>query len=345
MSVINKMLKDLEQQQQAEIQHARKNIVTNNSPTTKILWLLILVILILLAWNFRETLFGENKNNEIVTKVEKVEQIAEVIKLDSTEKAVAENTSRKILGNDEITAENKPEKIVVKQPENKPMVAPEKDKPLNKKLSVSKEIHQQQITEPAEIITITKNPISPELRARNLWKQAEIHPANAEKLLQEALSLSSSLHGARLQLIALFVSQQRMTLAETTVDKGLLGFSENSNYIEWKARLRIAANDSQVALQWLLKTQPEMETHINYYGLQAGVASQLSHHEKAMETYTGLVEVQPQHGPWLLGLAISTEKLGQKQRALNIYKKAQSAEGLTPRAQLFIQQKLDKLES
>lgn len=191
---------------------------------------------------------------------------------------------------------------------------------------------------------IRKQKLDPEKQARQLWKKAELEPRQAEKYLQKALLLDADLHGARLQLIALQVSKRNLSEAEISVNQGLLLFNNDVRYIEWKARLLLAFDKKQQAKLWLLKSTPQLKTHINYYGLLAGIESQLGEYQPARDIYQKLVNAQPGHGPWLLGLALTQQKLGNNDAAKISYVQATTGDGLSSRAREFIQQQITRLE-
>ncbi len=354
MSVINKMLKDLEKQQRQEINHSTTRVSSERVQSAKFIWILVLVLITFVIYQISQMFFKNEQTSIIQNKIPQTTKI----------EVLAHSLEKNTIQENKIDEHKEPVRFKVK----KELVVEPLVKNNHKKITKSsKEIlHQHAIIKSSENIKpierkivnvdhevipketafkITKKVISNVEQALRLWKQAEKQPQRAEKLLRQAIRLDPKLEGARLQLIALLVSQTRLADAESTVDRGLIAFPENPGYVEWKARLRVAAKDPQTGLQWLLKIQPEFSSHINYYGMLATVASQLKHNNIAVETYQKLSKVQPHHGPWLLGLAISQERLGMHENAIYSYKQAQSAKGLTPRAQIFIQQKLNKLES
>ncbi len=359
MSVINQMLRDLDKDQKNEIKQAGSNVVFESSQNRKYIVATIVVVLFVLGF-FINNIFAdkeENKNSEMLNfKTETLDK-------NTTQKVVAadkvsevkqqQNTTLKTQEADTLTPLKPPEKNPLKitnEEKINRLEKPKLDKVIKQKstkINFDKTVlnKQNKTTDNEVKFEITRKVVPVKTQAKHYWKEAEKNPLKAEQLLTKALSLDPNLDGARLQLVALLVSQKRTTEAETMTDQGLFSNPENAGYIEWKARLRIASNDPQAGLQWLLKSKPKVAEHITYYGILASLASQLKHNELAAKTYLKLTTIQPQHGPWLLGLAISEERLGKYDSARRFYNKAKSANGLTTRAQVFIQQKLTKLES
>ena len=352
MSVINKMLKDLESEHTLEVSD-KGNILVSQSNTN----LIIIIGLIVLSISFVLYFYSEVYNQKINTnfkqelmleKQQSVEKL-ELVKVNKkplkpieiVNKELDLDATKETLNNATLKR-NVVEKIIVKDAKITENLQQDNNKP---QIKIEEKLSQNINETPPKVFKITKSKVSPKKQAQRFWNEAEQHPQNAESLLTKALGLNASLHGARLQLIALLVTQKRLGSAEQLTDRGLILSPQHPGYIEWKARMRVAFNDSKTGLQWLLKASPEIEQHINYYGILASLASQLKYNEIAADTYLKLSTIQPKHGPWLLGMAISEERLGNKQTAKEYYQKAQSADGLTPRARIFIQQKLQKLES
>jgi MSHA biogenesis protein MshN len=372
MSVINKMLKDLESEQEVEVS-PKGNILLSKKNNSWIIILIFLAIIIVILSYFLKISYNQQSItqsilNDAENKQIKAPKITPNPVLENQAKALqtvglADNKQAKQklepspITLTKVVPEKTPQTSRLEEPnlnvikvENTKKQSPKiskKSLAINKQKETStdfkkpsdKKVNSQQIFKK------TKSKINSKQQAQRFWNEAEKQPQYAEKFLSKALVSDGSLHGARLQLIALLVTQKRLTEAERMADKGLILSPRHPGYIEWKARMRIAANDAKTALQWLLKTTPDLEQHINYYGILASIASQLKYNDIAAETYLKLSNIQPKYGPWLLGMAISEERLGNDNNAKDYYQKAKSANGLTPRARIFIQQKLDKLES
>jgi MSHA biogenesis protein MshN len=189
----------------------------------------------------------------------------------------------------------------------------------------------------------TKTRLDPRKRAQALWRQARRQPTQAESLLREALALDPDLHAVRVEWVVLLVRAGRTEEAESVVDAGLKRPAPSPALVEWKARLALSRGDAGTALRWLLAHQPVLEENLSYYGLEASLLAREGRHQEAINLYRQLLRLQPDHGRWWLGLALSSEKLGQRQQAVDAYQKALASSGLTQKARAFVQQKLASL--
>ncbi len=379
MSVINKMLKDLEQnsvpQHRTSVPLRQEN---SNQPLVKLsIFLLLSVVLVLAAKIYLPDNKVKTNRTERTTPQPLIEPRTETVNLSQIpQKSDTIESSQPVMPTTNFPEDR--QTSLSKTPEHTVISYAEVEKSNKKKLdrahSISEKITQtntrinstsshkdrlkksnQTTTSTTEILVnqsrnqlagsgIYKQKKHPEKRARQLWEQAESEPVYAEHYLQEALRLDPELHGARLQLIALQISKQQINAAENTVNQGLSLSENDARYIEWKARLLLAADKKQQAKNWLLKSTPPLLTHINYYGLLAGIDNQLGDYQASQTLYQRLVKQQPGHGPWLLGLALAQQKMGNKVAAKTTYVQAVTAAGLSGRARAFIQQQLKKLE-
>ncbi|HFB65995.1 MAG TPA: hypothetical protein ENJ60_10710 [Aeromonadales bacterium] len=369
MSVINKMLKDLEQNS-APVNDTGVILKKENNNQLLIriiIFLLLSLVLVLGAKIYLPEKATKNKQMLLKTQVQPSESeiVNEKMPTDKLLESVSEQkikvTTQQIPKEEtELVSVASTEKETITRPVAVEVpvlekavadVVPETIKePVQQVVKVDAVVEAKKINlknQPEKNrsdFTIQKQKIDPVKRAQQLWKKAEAEPQYAEQYLQRAILLDPHLHGARLQLIALQLSKQNIYAAESTINQGLSLFNNDARYLEWKARLLLAAGEKQQAKNWLLKSTPLLNTHINYYGILAGIENQLGEYQSAADIYQRLVKAQPGHGPWLLGLALAQQKQGNIDVAKITYVQATAGDGLSSRAKAFIQQQIRKLE-
>lgn len=82
-----------------------------------------------------------------------------------------------------------------------------------------------------------------------------------------------------------------------------------------------------------------------YYGLRATVQQQLGQHQQALQGFQALLQLQPQQGRWWLGAALSLEAMAQPEQARQYYRQAlQWSSNLSAASRHFIQQRLTEAE-
>ena len=109
------------------------------------------------------------------------------------------------------------------------------------------------------------------------------------------------------------------------------------------ARLHVQQNNSDSALAVLKEIQPAQYMEIDYFSYRANLAQQLNDFVIAKQDYTLLTQVDANNARWWLGLAITEEKLGENKVALDCYYKAQYLAQLDPAVTDFIKQRISLL--
>jgi len=353
MSVINEMLRDLEKNKNTKINEGtyKKQIKKEKNISFAIIVLLLIVISLLIYKMFDFSVATKTK-----ISADKISMVNDKLKIkktnstsiSSTNVAIPEHKkSDKKIKNEESIHSIKANNLTLIKPTIKT------PKPLKIKETTVAVKAKSEIDQNSESINNEKNKSTnfiikkpkkdPQLEAKELWREAQKSPSNAQHLLLKAIETYPKLTGARLQLIAFAISNKKIELAQSVLNQGLSIQPLNADLIEWKARLLIADNQLSTALHWLTKIQPKMIKHISYYGLLAGVYSKQKQYKKALPIYQSLSTFQPKNGAWLLGLAIAQQKSGATSAARFSYEKALQADSLTSRAKKFIQQQLNSM--
>lgn len=370
MSVINEMLRDLEKNKHANraSHHATAAREKNNNFLKFIIVILSIVVIFLVYKEFisdhRKNVKKEaNKNLNIANKpLNATRKITAITPQKNSAKITANITSQT-----QHQIELKPAQKSNTHQHDDPNKTKATQRKIEQKNTLEQEPHQMSATAEADNGTalnapeisaqikdensssetsqflIKKQKKNPEQEARRLWREAQRNPANAEKLLLNALELDPALSGARLQLIAYGVASKNIEMVNAVLSDGLNRDPENVDFIEWKARLLIVANNYREALSWLNKKTPDIHSHTRFYGLLAGVQSHLHDFKMAEETYQLLTTTEPDNGAWILGLAIAQQKQGKNDAAKTSYQRAYGAKGLNQRSKQFIQQQLNSM--
>jgi MSHA biogenesis protein MshN len=109
------------------------------------------------------------------------------------------------------------------------------------------------------------------------------------------------------------------------------------------ARLHVQQNKPDAALAVLKEIQPAQYMEIDYFSYRANLAQQLNDFAVAKQDYTLLTQVDANNARWWLGLAITEEKLGDNKMALDCYYQAQHLAQLDPAVTDFIKQRISLL--
>jgi len=110
-----------------------------------------------------------------------------------------------------------------------------------------------------------------------------------------------------------------------------------------KARWLMATNNKELALHVLESSLPNIADDKGYYALLASYYQQVRLYDKAVDTYSVLLENDGDKADWWAGMAIALDRLKRYQDAALAYKQALALPGLTPSLAGFSQQRLKQI--
>lgn len=148
---------------------------------------------------------------------------------------------------------------------------------------------------------------------------------------------------AREQLAALLYGEGRLTEAGQVLEEGLRLDPQQADFRLLLARVAISAGDKAKALDWLTGYQPELAGNLDYYATWAGLTQELGQHAQASDLYVKLLRQQPDQGLWWLGLGVAEDGQGHSQRALDAYRNAQLHGNLGAASTNWLEQRIAQL--
>ncbi|MGY3902405.1 tetratricopeptide repeat protein [Aeromonas lusitana] len=148
---------------------------------------------------------------------------------------------------------------------------------------------------------------------------------------------------AREQLAALLYGEGRLTEAGQVLEEGLRLDPQQADFRLLLARVAISAGDKPKALDWLTGYQPELASNLDYYATWAGLTQELGQHAQASDLYVKLLRQQPDQGRWWLGLGVAEDGQGHSQRALDAYRNAQLHGNLGAASTNWLEQRIAQL--
>ena len=165
----------------------------------------------------------------------------------------------------------------------------------------------------------------------------------AEKKLLHALELMPSHIKAREILGVLYLQQERIADAAEILKQGISLSPEYMPYREIYARTFMAQNQIPEAIMMLNNDAPELNRYPGYYALLAGLYQKNEQHEHAASIYLKLIKKTPKQSQWWLGMAISLEKLGKMAEAKSAYIKARKLK-LPAKLMRYVDSRLQKMD-
>ncbi len=167
-----------------------------------------------------------------------------------------------------------------------------------------------------------------------------------KEYLREALSLYIPHIKAREMLAGIYIKSGRFINAAELLNEGVKVVPEYPLFAQLYARVLLEQNNPQLAIKILNQglVSAAMNVEPDYYALLAATYQRVKKHSKAVDIYLQLVKIRPAAGVWWLGLAISLEKSGKSQEAIDAYQRAQKTGSLKAGLVKFTNNRVSALE-
>lgn len=366
MSVINQMLKDLDQrkveQQGASNFIASAEVATSNK---KVLLISLMVIVLLniiglFVWQMyvenqalKKIQYPQTKITEqvavqkIVSTIEKTALKKKKIDFTPPPNAVNDSNAQIETSQKQNITKNKTADFANASinPLKKSLV--NKSNNINEK-TVSTEF-KKDIVFPPPTLKISRKQLSPSELVQQKIKRAEQELANnniakAESLFEDILLILPEHKSARKQLAALWFGRQSYTPALNLLSQGIALSPTETEFRMMQARIYLQQNRPKNAFNVLNNlSQVNKVENIEYQSLRASVAQQLNEFTAAAGAYQTLTVIEPSTGRWWLGLAVAHDSNSEFKQASLAYKEALTKMGLSDNAQSFVRQRMTEL--
>jgi MSHA biogenesis protein MshN len=191
-------------------------------------------------------------------------------------------------------------------------------------------------------------PLSSLQQAENEFRKANTllqqgHQVEAIAGYETALQADSGHEPARQSLAGLLLEGKRNAEAEKVLQDGLSLSPKNNGFAMLLARLQVERNALPQALETLQKSLPYAGQQADYHAFIAAVQQRTGQHKEAVGHYQTALQSSPNSGIWLMGLGISLKALQQKEDARVAFKRALDSHGLNADLQAFVTQQMKEL--
>ncbi len=166
----------------------------------------------------------------------------------------------------------------------------------------------------------------------------------AEEQLRKALQQNPQHTRARETLAVLMINNKRLSEAEDLLAEGITLSPLYMPLTKLYARVLMAQDRTEAAVQALEKITPEAAQDPDYYAFIAALYQRLERHSQAIDAYRTALEIQPRQGLWWMGLGISLEATGEQRDALDAYRHALASQTLPGAALNYVQERLAALK-
>lgn len=172
---------------------------------------------------------------------------------------------------------------------------------------------------------------------------AENNVTKAIEIYRQILNIDFKQHEIRKKLAVLQYSNGNNGAASVVLSDGIDIAPQRIDFRLMLARLFYREKKLRAAYTVLEGVEPDVQRNIDFYGLKATVAQELELNAESSHLYGRLVIYEPNRAQWWLGLAISLDRMSQRDGALRAYENAADLRQLSASANDFIKQRILEL--
>lgn len=192
-------------------------------------------------------------------------------------------------------------------------------------------------------------PLRPEQKAERAYQQGydhlqAHHHRQAEQSLRQALAMQPGHIKARELLAGIYIKQGRWIEASELLRQGLGVSPRHLTFSKLYARSLMQLNQDDQAIAVLTRAAPAIDKDPSYFAILAALYQRQNQHARAAEVYARLVTVNGHNGVWWVGLGISLEALGRQQDAKQAYGHARNTGNLRAEVARFTDNRLLALQ-
>ena len=158
---------------------------------------------------------------------------------------------------------------------------------------------------------------------------------------QQAISIDPRHEAARQTLVGLLVEAGRKGPAMRTLQDGLRLDPRQPAMAMLLARLQIEGGTT--GIDTLMRTLPYAQGNGEYHAFLAGALARDERHREAAEQYQAALRSAPGNGVWWMGLGIALHADKRTAEAAAAYERASQSSNLSPQLRAFVDRKLELL--
>ncbi|MEM0910963.1 MAG: tetratricopeptide repeat protein [Pseudomonadota bacterium] len=167
--------------------------------------------------------------------------------------------------------------------------------------------------------------------------------SRAISLLTQILEIAPEHTSTRKQLASLLYAKQDTALAIATLENGIAEAPNDSSIRLMLARIAYRQGDTQQAQETLKQHPSTSFASTELLSFRAALSEQMGDYQQAHQDYKLLITREPNTAKWWLGLAVSQDKLRLPGEAIVSYRRVQKLNQLSMQVQDFVKTRIDSL--
>ncbi len=328
MSVVNKMLRDLESREHRPINEA--NYIPSKSPLG--LWLMLIVVSTVIAFIASYSVFYVNNDTQTPGRHESSETF-------------------KIQRGDQYALANQNDAIKPPPAQAIQTVNPVTPLPLNANTLIEDKVAFLAMPKEA-VLGQTEFNVTPSDGAKSLLSnlRAKAHFASQQNdeeqviaILHEILLIAPQEMRTRKQLAALLFSKEHLASAQQVLLSGIKYAPADSSLRLMLSRIFFKTGDNQQAFSILASHPYSTLANDELVSFRAALAENIGEYSQAQKDYEILVQRNPKEAKWWLGLGVSQDKQKMNEQAISAYQQAQALNQLPQQVDIFVKQRIQFL--
>ncbi len=146
-----------------------------------------------------------------------------------------------------------------------------------------------------------------------------------ERFFRKALSNSPGHVKSREMLAGIYIKAGRYVEAAQLLKQGVAINPGHSMFRKLYARVLLEQDGLDQAVAVLERSLPQISQDVDYYALLAALYQRQGRHDNAVALYQNMLKQNAMVGIWWIGMGISLEKLGDSDAARQAYEKARAS--------------------
>jgi tetratricopeptide (TPR) repeat protein len=362
MSLINQMLRDLEQRRSADAGPSPLGGLSSSGSVVQAInfsinYRTLSVVVVLLFVAGLAVAYSLGGQQQRVEHKNVVTLAAENAVVDSVDNFLPQIAAVKPLAS--IPAQNKKE-----SPVNKVAAFVPRNKVVDKPVSPKQTFEQVEVKDSTPVIikaavnTVEELAVSPDqeinktIRPFTEEQQSQLafqrairmlgrgNQQGAQLALEESLQISPNHIRARETLAALLLNEGRVSEAASSLRNGLQLMPDATPLAKLYARILVGQGDVADAIVALERARPAVSADPEYHALLAALYREVKKYAQAALTYQQVLIQRPGVASYWMGLALSQDAMGEQAQALEAFQRAQRAGGLGAEVLRYIQSRI-----
>lgn len=208
---------------------------------------------------------------------------------------------------------------------------------------------------PSKVVAATaidrqERPLGPVERAENAFLAGVAalrngHATEAEARLRVALDALPAHVGARQALLGLMLDSRRPVEAEALMRAGMVANPDQISFAMVAARLQAQRGDAVAAILTLESVQGPGSGHGDFVALHAAMLQRIGRHGEAAQRYGVAIGLGNASPVWYIGRAISLQQIGKDAEARASFRQAIDTGNLPPELRAFAERQLGTREA